>query len=325
MDLRYKNNMSNVKRRLLFTNDAVKETLSKIKTMAFMNKKQLLTIILDNQKSFVDDLGIVVIVKNEALYILEWIEYHRILGFSKFYIYDNDSTDNIEEIFSPYIEGGIVIFQKIHGAGKQLFVYDDAVQKAKYKVRWLAIIDADEFIQNLTDKPLLSILEQHRQVAQLFGWMIFGSNGKKERRSGLVIERFTKHATDDFIADYKMILNPRKVLKFINPHYAQMFGLVRDEKGKIIHSYPYHTVSQAIPAPKKLVRINHYYSKSLEEFNKKSKRGFADNVDDNLKRTDRAISDFTEHDRNEVEDFSMQKFVPEINKRLLKYSKDNNL
>lgn len=317
--------MSNVKRRLLFTKDAVKETLSKIKIMFFMNKKHLLAIILDNRQSFTDDLAIAVIVKNEAPYILEWIEYHRILGFSKFYIYDNDSTDNIEDILGPYIDDEIVIFQKVHGTGKQLWAYEDAVQKAKHKVRWLAIIDADEFIQNLTDQPLLRILEQHKQAAQLFGWMIFGSNGQKEIGNALVIERFTKHATDDFIADYKMILNPRKVLKFINPHYAQMFGLVRDERGKIIHSYPYHTVSQAIPAPKKLVRINHYYSKSLEEFNKKSKRGFADKVDDNLKRADRAISDFTEHDRNEVEDLSMQKFVPEINKRLLKYNKDNNL
>lgn len=181
--MRYKQNMSGIRRRLIFAKNDVKEILSKIKTMLFMNKKQLVTIVLDNQQSFADNLGIAVIVKNEASYILEWIEYHRILGFSKFYIYDNDSTDNIEDVLGPYIDDEIVIFQKVHGTGKQLCVYEDAVQKSKHQVRWLAIIDADEFIQNLTDKPLLSILEQNRQVAQLFGWMILAQMVKKKRKT----------------------------------------------------------------------------------------------------------------------------------------------
>ncbi|MEE1110133.1 MAG: glycosyltransferase family 2 protein, partial [Lachnospiraceae bacterium] len=38
-------------------------------------------------------LAVVVIVKNEELYIREWIEYHRLAGISHIYLYDNGSTD----------------------------------------------------------------------------------------------------------------------------------------------------------------------------------------------------------------------------------------
>jgi hypothetical protein len=34
------------------------------------------------------------IIYNEAEYIAEWIEYHLLVGVQKFYIFDNESTDN---------------------------------------------------------------------------------------------------------------------------------------------------------------------------------------------------------------------------------------
>ena len=39
-------------------------------------------------------LAICAIFKNEAPYLLEWIDYHRRVGFDHFVLYDNDSTDD---------------------------------------------------------------------------------------------------------------------------------------------------------------------------------------------------------------------------------------
>lgn len=323
--MRYKKNISDTKRRLLFFKAAFKESLSKIKFMTFMDKRQLVSMVLDHRNTFSHDLAIAVIIKNEAPYILEWIEYHRLIGVSRFYVYDNDSTDNIENILKSYIDSGVVVLTKIHGTGQQLIAYNDAVKKSKNEVQWLAVLDADEFIQNLTDDSLLDILRKRRQVAMLIGWMIFGSNNQTEKQKGLVIERFTRHAREDFIADYKMILNPRKVLRWRSPHYAQMLGVIRDENGKVVHSYPYQTLEQALPASKKIVRINHYYSKSLAEFIVKSKRGYADSFGGKSTRKDRSRSDFDDHDRNEIEDESMKKYVPEVYQRISAYQKSNKL
>ena len=56
--------------------------------------------------------AIVAIVKNEAPYIAEWIDYHKKIGIEKFYIYNNDSTDNLVEVLRKYIDEGSVSRQK---------------------------------------------------------------------------------------------------------------------------------------------------------------------------------------------------------------------
>ena len=45
-------------------------------------------------EDYKNKLSFVAIVKNEAPYIVEWIEFHRLVGVDKFYIYDNESSEN---------------------------------------------------------------------------------------------------------------------------------------------------------------------------------------------------------------------------------------
>ncbi len=92
------------------------------------------------------DLAIVTIMKNEAPYVKEWLDYHILVGVHKFYIYDNDSTDNLKEVLAPYIKSGIVEYTFFTGAEQQLPAYNDCFEKHKDDVEWLAVIDADEFI-----------------------------------------------------------------------------------------------------------------------------------------------------------------------------------
>ena len=53
-------------------------------------------------------VAICAIFKNEALYLKEWIEYHKIVGVEHFYLYNNNSEDNYEAILAPYIQDGTV-------------------------------------------------------------------------------------------------------------------------------------------------------------------------------------------------------------------------
>ena len=56
-------------------------------------------------------LAFVLIAKNEASYIKEWLDFHIKQGVTNFIIYDNESTDNFREVLQPYIESGIVIYE----------------------------------------------------------------------------------------------------------------------------------------------------------------------------------------------------------------------
>jgi len=40
--------------------------------------------------------SICIMVKDEEYYIQEWLEYHRLIGFEHFYIYDNNSEIPVE-------------------------------------------------------------------------------------------------------------------------------------------------------------------------------------------------------------------------------------
>lgn len=57
---------------------------------------------------FLYDLAVVTIMKGEAPYIREWLDYHLLAGVDHFFIYDNEDSDAQQKIMQPYIDAGIV-------------------------------------------------------------------------------------------------------------------------------------------------------------------------------------------------------------------------
>ena len=95
---------------------------------------------------FLHDLSVVAILKNEAPYLKEWLDYHLLAGVDHFYLYDNESPDNQAEVAAPYVEAGLVDYFPAPGKAAQMFTYYDAVKRFKFFSRYIAIIDGDEFI-----------------------------------------------------------------------------------------------------------------------------------------------------------------------------------
>lgn len=93
-----------------------------------------------------EGLAFVLIAKNEATYIKEWLDFHIKQGVSKFIIYDNESTDNFREVLRPYIEAGTVIYSFIKGKIRQIDAYNMALNDYAGKFRYMGFIDGDEFV-----------------------------------------------------------------------------------------------------------------------------------------------------------------------------------
>ena len=93
-----------------------------------------------------EGLAFVLIAKNEATYIKEWLDFHIKQGVTNFIIYDNESTDNFREVLSPYIESGIVIYDIIRGQRRQIDAYNMALNKYRKRFKYMGFIDADEFV-----------------------------------------------------------------------------------------------------------------------------------------------------------------------------------
>lgn len=270
----------------------------------------LFTIASSFQKEKFDyDLIITAIVKNEGVYIREWIEYHRICGVSKIVLYDNESSDGLYDIISDYILEGYVEYIFYPGRGRQLDAYNEAIKKYRNKTKYIAFIDADEFIVSKSNELIPDIVERlmKNQAGGLaVNWKMFGSSHLENRPQGLVIENFLYRAKDDFIGNWciKTIANPRKIFRYEHVHVPSYFpGIYNiDETGKKVFG-PYNA---AVPNE---LQINHYFTKSKEEWIVRRSLGKADFKSEKEKRT---LDEFYQHDKNDIFDSYMLRYVDAI-------------
>lgn len=143
------------------------------------------------------NLGVCVIVKNEGNYIEEWIRYHQLIGIDIIYLYDNDSNDNTYDKLLPFINSGYVLYEKICGHGRQLDAYNNCLKEHRFDCKYLAFIDADEFIFKVdTKQEITSIIDSIMELDNNAGgiainWRMFGSSGLEQRpESGGGIGKF---------------------------------------------------------------------------------------------------------------------------------------
>ena len=251
-------------------------------------------------------LAFILIAKNEAPYIEEWINFHHKQGASHFIIYDNESTDNLHEVLKPYIERGLVTYHVIKGRCRQCDAYNMAINDYGRKFKYMAFLDADEFlfIRNNTIgvgggynlyEFIDGLIASHKNAGGIgVNWCIFGSAGHITKPEGGVLENYTMRSENDFRANFhiKTICDPMRVFHYGHCHfptYRRGFYSI-DENGGIVRGPFTSKVSF------RLIRINHYFTKSKEEYKAKRQRGMADNLGI------RPMSDFDDHDRNEIHD-----------------------
>jgi len=261
------------------------------------------------------NLSIVAIYKNEPD-LIEWIEYHKLVGVERFYLYDNESTDNSKDLLQPYIDKGEVVYHYIAGKCKQMPVYQDAIYHYKNETNWLAIIDLDEYIVPVEKNNISEILSDYKDYPALsINWIIFDSNNLKERPNKLAIEAYTninKNMPEN--RHIKSIVNPKKVKFVPNPHYCiyKKHELAVNENYQQIGRYPDYNIESALTEThsSNKIRINHYHTKSLEDYCRKKELGFAD--------TNKKRPEIDQHLNfaNKQEDKVIFKYIPELKRRM---------
>ena len=263
------------------------------------------------------DLAIVAIMKNEAPYVKEWIEFHKLVGVQKFYIYDNESEDNLKEVLEPYIRQGIVEYTFFPGIAQQMPAYNDCVNKHREDVKWLAIIDADEFIVPVKTKTIMETLNEFERYPGIgINWVLYDTNGHLKKPQGGVMENFIrcrKNYKNCPHSHIKSIVQPSMVEIIPSPHYTKYLNkkTAVDENFNPITGdgneqafTPYASINK--------LRINHYWSKSYEETLAKINRGRA--AADSKRKLEKCrylikINDYTY-------DYIMYRFVIRMHKNL---------
>jgi Glycosyltransferase family 92 len=214
-------------------------------------------------------LAACLIYRDAATYLVEWLEFHRLMGVERFFLYDNESEDDHLEVLAPYIEDGTVVPHPWPGTAVQVAAYDHCIAAHRDEARWIAFIDIDEFLFSPTGEPLTKILPRYESAPGIgVNWVNFGTSGHQRRPAGLVIDNYVHQMRNPLARrTIKSIVNPAETLHVGScHHFIYRDGFAVDDCMRPIRGPDF---ARTDPVPRRWLRINHYVSRSEEDLEQK--------------------------------------------------------
>lgn len=257
---------------------------------------------------------LVAIMKDERPYVIEWVAYHRLIGFDRLVVYSNDCTDGTDTLLDRLAALALVEHRRwpgVPGVPPQQSAYADAVPRCD--TPWIMFLDADEFlnlIQHDRVADWLAILPADASAVAV-SWRVFGSGGRQAYSTEPVLERFTRAApVFDRINFLTKTIAVTEDIGLADIHHVVL------KRGRYVAASGVDAVFRSPnhlqPRPR-FALVNHYLLKSREEYAHKRARGMSGMAPDDPGRiTARGPDYFDYHDRNEEEDRSIQRWLPAL-------------
>lgn len=216
-------------------------------------------------------LAIVGVVKNEELYLREWVEFHLKQGVSRFYLTDNNSTDSTREVLAElrreypvywYVDPQSPVQFRAYTRWLRVMKHDDEAGMLELP-RWVSFLDCDEFLYSPKGKVSDTLRNYEDAAAVQAHWVLYGGSGDSYSPVP-VVERCT-HRAKEVNFHTKAVVDPRRTIGVgQNPHYFKVTGDTVDENGNKFG--PNFSGLQYDNPTADLLRINHYHVKSKEEY-----------------------------------------------------------
>ena len=228
-------------------------------------------------------VGLCVIGKNENLYIQEFINYYRKLGYNHIFLYDNNDIngqgfDNIIKNEINFVS--IINYRGFRGKEEnpQLDAYRDCYEKNNKYYNWLSFFDIDEFIEfnskNTKIQNFLSNIKFKNCKVIKINWLIYNDIHSLYYKNISLQERiktpiFNININRHIKSIVRGNLSNNYWLKAQNPHTSLNNYTTCSSSGKIINSSsPFN-----VPVELEYAYLKHYQMKSFEEYCLKLKRG----------------------------------------------------
>ncbi|MEM8979277.1 MAG: glycosyltransferase family 2 protein [Pseudomonadota bacterium] len=263
---------------------------------------------------------LVATAKNEGPYLLEWVAYHKMIGFDHILIFQNDSDDGTHEILSELKELGEVEYRynRAERGRHQVTAYQRAARTATYQASdYILALDIDEFLHikcgDGTVQDLHSALPDTDRT--FLNWKCFGASGHTAMPNAPVTKAFQSCETSKTI---KTRVKPFKTLfkrsSFARPgvHKPNAFqgdGDPTSANGSGISSQDLDMRHFQCndPEDRSLAQINHYMVKDPASFVLKSAKGSAHQAD---RPIDAAY--WTARNQNKETDSSLAERAPQL-------------
>jgi len=212
---------------------------------------------------------------------VEWLAFHYIVGFRKFYFYAHHCTDETSDILAKISSALDIKAFQIPGLMDfvQLKAYQHAYDNFGHEVDWMAFIDGDEFLFPVAADDLRDVLQDYsyRKMSALAAyWVCYGSSGHISEPPGLVIDNYRRRPNLNFIRNRhvkSIVMGRQQMTASANSHlFTTLFGTYDELMRPVTHGFMRDTE----PSYEKL-RINHYICQSQAYYlGFKNKSGMAD-------------------------------------------------
>ena len=228
-----------------------------------------------------------VIGKNENLYVNEFVEHYKAIGYNKIFIYDNNDIngEKFEDVIQKEIDEGFVSIINYRGyKGSQFKSYKDCYKNNNLFYDWLSFFDMDEFLEfkplNMKIQKFLGNNIFKKCVNIKINWIYYSNSKGLYFENKPLEKRLSKGKSSRCIkSTVRGNLSINYWSKMYNPHTSVNKFISCSSSGKIINSLsPYN-----VPPDVKYAYLKHFHYKSFEEFCIKIKRGHADSLNKNLK------------------------------------------
>ncbi|MGB7318259.1 MAG: glycosyltransferase family 2 protein [Planktotalea sp.] len=233
--------------------------------------------------------ALVACMRNEGPFIVEWVAYHRVIGFDRIVICSNDCTDGSDALLDA-LDRANVITHLPHDIPDGDTPQDSGIRTAfatleQSDIEWIAHIDADEFLNighgagKVTD--LLAVAGMGDVIA--LPWWGFGDSGHIHW-PGDILSKFTmaEPAPSEARAKFKSMFRFRK-FTHANDHMPTGPKVsvpdVRSANGEQLSDEGLYDKKRAKYRPLELALcpeascINHYAVPSRDAFLMKNDRG----------------------------------------------------
>ena len=215
------------------------------------------------------------------LYIDEWIDYHLNLGFQKIFLYDNSKGFELGEwnMNRNYSKSQLEIVH-FPGEAKQMKAYADCARKIRKEEShsWIAFFDIDEFLLIKDTERYPTIMDLLDTVpgdadALSFNWELIHMNKQSSYKPKPVTFRFRwkrEKAMDKHVKTIARSSRLKNGDTEYHVHHLADYLRRQDTGGNVLHG-PFNE-----RLPDGVAVLLHYYTKSLEEYKHRCKRGRAD-------------------------------------------------
>jgi hypothetical protein len=229
-------------------------------------------------------VAIGLVVRNEARHIGEWARFHRLAGVRHVLVYDDGCSDGTLAVLEQELgaRGHTVIpwrqrlsdsrlGRPIHN---QVLAYAHAAANFGGAYRWLAFIDADEFLVPVQTRSMDDALAHlGPEVCNLsLPWHMFGRNGHQQPPPGGVVANYRQRAAEPMqSANFKCLVDPCR-LHAVRVHSMDTGrpALTWNDRGE---AWPLSRRQLPGFYSADHLQLNHYYTRSDAELEQKISRG----------------------------------------------------